>query len=147
MRFIVKTLLCASLLGAIGVANAAATNASSSVQSEVLLQTTKSWDGVPYRAYPSAAPELTMLKITIPPHTALPWHTHPMPNAAYVLSGSLTVEKQANGAEQAMTKTITAGQVLPEMVASLHRGVTGDMPTVLIVFYAGTAGMPLSQQP
>jgi hypothetical protein len=27
----------------------------------------------------------------------------------------------------------------------LHRGVTGDAPVTLIVFYAGTAGLPLSQ--
>ena len=56
--------------------------------------TTRSWDGTPYAAYPSAQPQVTVLKITVPPHTALAWHQHPMISAAYVLSGQLMVEKQ-----------------------------------------------------
>ncbi len=115
--------------------------ASPAVRVETLMRTSASWDGVPYASYPSGPPELTILKITIPPHSALPWHTHPMPNAAYVLSGELTVQKKADGREQ----TLTPGQVLPEMVGELHRGVTGDKPVELIVFYAGTKGMPLAQ--
>jgi quercetin dioxygenase-like cupin family protein len=112
-----------------------------SVQMETLLRSGTSWDGTPYTAYPQGAPELTVLKITIPPHSSLPWHTHPMPNAAYVLSGELTVEKKENGEK----KVLTAGQVLPEMVDALHRGTTGDLPVVLIVFYAGIKDMPLSR--
>jgi quercetin dioxygenase-like cupin family protein len=111
------------------------------VQTETLMRTDKSWDGQPYQAYPKGSPELTMLKITIPAHTELPWHTHPMPNAGYVLSGELTVQKKSTGEK----KLLTAGQVLPEMVNELHRGFTGDSSAELIVFYAGTKGMPLSQ--
>jgi quercetin dioxygenase-like cupin family protein len=110
---------------------------------EVLLKSTSSWDGTPYIGYPDGAPELTTLKITIPPRTELPWHTHPMPNVAYVLSGELTVEQREGG----QSKTIKAGDVLPEMVDINHRGRTGDNPVVLIVFYAGTKGMPLSVAP
>ena len=36
-------------------------------------------------------PQVTVLKITVPPHTALAWHHHPMISAAYVLSGQLVV--------------------------------------------------------
>jgi quercetin dioxygenase-like cupin family protein len=111
------------------------------VQSETLLQSSSSWDGKPYTAYPAGQPELSVLKITIPPHTALKWHTHPMPNAAYILSGALTVERKEDGKAQ----RFTAGQVVAEMVDALHRGVTGDAPVTLIVFYAGTIGMPLAQ--
>jgi quercetin dioxygenase-like cupin family protein len=107
---------------------------------EVLLKSTSSWDGTPYIRYPDGAPELTTLRITIPPRTELPWHTHPMPNVAYVLSGELTVERREGG----KSKVIKAGDVLPEMVDITHRGRTGDNPVVLIVFYAGTKGMPLS---
>jgi hypothetical protein len=64
-----------------------------------------------------------------------------MPNAAYIVSGALTVERKADG----KTHHFTAGQVVAEMVEALHRGVTGDAPVTLIVFYAGTAGLPLSQ--
>jgi quercetin dioxygenase-like cupin family protein len=108
---------------------------------ETLLRTSASWDGAEYHGYPPGPAELTVLKITIPPHTTLPWHKHPMPNAAYVISGELTVEK----AEGGKTRHIVAGEVLPEMVDTRHRGLTGDAPVVLIVFYAGVKGMPLSQ--
>ncbi len=108
---------------------------------ETLMKTGASWDGAPYQAYPAGPPELTVLKIAIAPNTALPWHTHPMPNAAYVVSGALLVEKQEGGA----TKRLVAGDVLPEMVHARHRGVTGADGVVLIVFYAGTKGMPLSE--
>jgi quercetin dioxygenase-like cupin family protein len=111
------------------------------IQSETLLRSRASWDGAPYTAYPAGQPELSVLKITIPPHTQLKWHTHPMPNAAYVLSGELTVERKEGG----KTQHFTAGQVVAEMVDALHRGVTGDAPVTLIVFYAGIEGMPLSQ--
>jgi quercetin dioxygenase-like cupin family protein len=111
------------------------------IQMEPLLQSSQSWDGQTYKAYPDGPPELSVLKIIIPANTELPWHTHPMPNAGYVLSGELTVQKKATGEK----KVLTAGQVLPEMVGQLHRGYTGDMPAVLIVFYAGTKGLPLSQ--
>lgn len=119
---------------------AGAREAQPSVQAETLLRTDSSWDGVAYASYPSGQPELTVLKITIAPHTSLPWHTHPMPNAAYVLSGEITVEKKENGQK----KLLSAGQVLPEMVGELHRGTTGDLPVELIVFYAGAKDMPLS---
>jgi quercetin dioxygenase-like cupin family protein len=111
------------------------------VQIETLLRSGASWDGTPYVAYPQGAPELTVLKMTIPPHSSLPWHTHPMPNAAYVVSGELTVEKKENGQK----KVLKPGEVLPEMVDALHRGTTGDEPVVLIVFYAGVKDMPLSK--
>lgn len=108
---------------------------------EQLMQTSQSWDGSAYQRYPDGPPELTVLRITIPPKTALPWHTHPMPNAAYVVSGELLVEKRDGGA----TRQLVAGDVLPEMVGSVHRGVTGDKGVVLIVFYAGTKGMKLAE--
>jgi quercetin dioxygenase-like cupin family protein len=111
------------------------------IRSETLLQSRSSWDGEPYTAYPAGQPELSVLKITIPPHTELKWHTHPMPNAGYILSGELTLEKKEDGKRQ----HFSAGQVVPEMVDALHRGVTGDAPVTLIVFYAGIEGMPHSK--
>ena len=110
------------------------------VQFETLAQTTTSWDGTPYKAYPTGQPQLSVLKVTLAPHTTMKWHTHPVPNAGYVLSGEITAETK-DGAK----KHFIAGQVIPETVDIVHRGVTGDQPVVLIVFYAGTPGMPLSQ--
>ena len=110
------------------------------IQSEPLIQTTNSWDGTPYKAYPSSQPQLAVLRVTIPANTTMKWHTHPVPNAAYVLSGEITVETK-DGAKH----HFTAGQVVPETVNTIHRGVTGAKPAVLIVFYAGTPNLPLSQ--
>ena len=112
------------------------------VQSEILLRTGSSWDGEPYKSYPSGQPELTILKITLAPHTKLEWHSHPIPNAAYIVSGELTLERKKDGRKQ----RFAAGQALSETVDTLHRGVTGDEPVVLIVFYAGNSGTPLTQQ-
>ncbi len=111
-----------------------------SAQREVLLEADHSWNGVPYKQYPQGAPQLTMLKLTIAPHTALPWHTHPFPNAAYVLSGTLTVHDKVSG----KTKVFHQGEAFAETVNDVHRGETGDEPVVLLVTYAGTPGAPTS---
>lgn len=110
------------------------------IRAQTLLQTGSSWDGTAYKSYPKGQPQLTVVKITIPAHTVLPMHIHPMPLAAYVLSGQLTVEKEAGGKKQ----HFTAGQALAEVVNTAHRGMTGNAPVTLIVFYAGVKGMPLS---
>ncbi|MGS0740521.1 cupin domain-containing protein [Glaciimonas sp. GG7] len=140
MRLVFK---CFSIcIGSVLLISSVTAKEPSSIQIETLLRSSTSWDGVPYQSYPSGKPELTVLRITIPANSELPWHTHPMPNAGYVLSGEITVEKKENGEK----KLLRTGEVLPEMVDGLHRGVTGDTPAVLIVFYAGTKDMPLSQQ-
>ena len=79
------------------------------------------------------------MKITVPAQGELPWHTHPMPTAAYVVSGEITVMEP--GGKQ---RHFSAGEVIPETVNALHRGVVGDAPAVFIVFYPGVKGMPLS---
>lgn len=58
-------------------------NDSATIQTTELLQTSEAWNGTPYTAYPAGKPQLTVMKMTIPPHTSLPWHSHPMPNMAY----------------------------------------------------------------
>jgi quercetin dioxygenase-like cupin family protein len=110
------------------------------VVSEVLLQTTKSWDGETYKPYPKGQPQLSVLRIYIPPHTSLPWHSHPVINAAYVLTGELTLEKKSDG-KKLHLKT---GDVLPEMVNELHLGYTEDQSALLLVFYAGVEGTPIT---
>jgi len=123
------------------LANAAlAANDKPAVKAETLLATGASWDGEVYKAYPAGDPELSILKITIPAHTALAWHEHPMPNAAYILSGTLTIEKH-DGAK----KTVHAGQAVAEMADTVHRGVTGDTSVTLLAFYAGAKGVGVSK--
>ena len=111
-------------------------------QTEVqqVLQTTQAWDGAAYQGYPKGQPQVTVLRIKIPAHTALHWHLHPVISAGYVVSGELTVEKQGTNEHI----TIHAGQALCETVGTIHRGFTTDQPAELIVFYAGEAGTPIT---
>jgi quercetin dioxygenase-like cupin family protein len=109
-------------------------------QRETLLQTTQSWNGKPYIHYPTGEPQLTTLKVTIAPRTSLPWHSHPIPNAVYVLSGTLTLHDKASG----KTLVVHQGQAVGESVDDVHRGEAGDEPVVLLITYAGTPGVPTS---
>jgi quercetin dioxygenase-like cupin family protein len=111
-----------------------------SIKIETLANTTSAWDGAPYKSYPAGQPQLSVLKITIAPHTTMKWHSHSMPNAGYILSGELTIEK-----EDGTKKHFVAGQAVAETTGETHRGITGEKPVVLIVFYAGTPGLPLSR--
>jgi len=110
------------------------------IKVEQVLQTTQSWDSSPYTSYPRGQPQVTVLKITIPPNTALHWHRHPIISVAYVLSGHLTLEKRDTGER----RILEPGQAVAETVQTTHRGLTTDEPVELIVFYAGRAGMPLT---
>jgi quercetin dioxygenase-like cupin family protein len=131
-------ILCAASLAAILAQNGPLNVASG--HREILLQTTQSWNGKPYTHYPTGQPQLTTIKLTIPPHTALPWHTHPFPNVVYVLSGTLTLHDKASG----KTQVVHQGQAVGESVDDVHRGETGDEPAVLLITYAGTPGVPTS---
>ncbi|WP_278941521.1 cupin domain-containing protein [Pseudomonas helleri] len=133
IKALLLSLACLTLLGC--------TSKTPGVTVEQLIKTSESWDGAPYAPYPIGPPEITVLKIIIPANTALGWHTHPMPNVAYVKSGELFVETR-DGKHKLLLKP---GQVLPEVVQTEHRGTSGNQPVELIVFYAGGKGMPLSQ--
>ena len=110
------------------------------IKVEQLLQTTQSWDSSPYTNYPTGQPQMTVLRITIPPNNALRWHHHPVISVAYVLSGHLTIEKRGTGER----RILKAGEAVAETVQTTHRGFTTDEPVELIVFYAGQAGVPIT---
>jgi quercetin dioxygenase-like cupin family protein len=55
---------------------------------EKLAVSTEAWTGQKLPAYPSGQPEISILKITIPPGQRLPMHKHPVINVAVVLKGS-----------------------------------------------------------
>jgi len=137
----VCTPILVALAGTIAAAPArAADDKTASGHAQILVQSTASWNGKPYAHYPTAQPQLTVLKLTIAPHTALPWHTHPFPNAGYVLKGALTIHDKASGKSQ----TFQAGQAFTESVDDVHRGSAGDEETVVILTYAGTPGVKTS---
>jgi len=111
------------------------------IKSETLLHSSSAWNGVSYEVYSKGAVELSVLRITIPPHSKLKWHTHPMPSAAYIVSGEITIEQLGVNKK----RPFVAGEVVPETVNILHRGIAREQPVVLIVFYAGVKGMPLAE--
>ena len=111
------------------------------IKSETLLHSTSAWNGVSYEVYSKGAVELSVLRITIPPHSKLKWHTHPMPSAAYIISGEITIEQLGVNKK----RPFVAWEVVPEAVNILHRGIAREQPVVLIVFYAGVKGMPLAE--
>lgn len=112
----------------------------SSAHAERLLQADHSWNGKPYGAYPAGQPTLTTIRLTIAPHTALPWHTHPIPNVGYVLQGQLTIQDKASGASHVYHQ----GEAFAESMNDAHRGMSGDTATVLLLTYAGGDHLPTS---
>ena len=120
--------------------SAAAADQPPAAKAEVLVSSDAAWNGKPYESYPAGRPQLTVVRISIPAHTTLPWHTHPIPNAGYVVSGHLTVEDRVSGRK----RTIKAGDALNEQVGAEHRGSTDDEPCVIVVTYSGASGVPTS---
>ncbi|WP_040508439.1 cupin domain-containing protein [Gluconobacter morbifer] len=135
-----SALLLAGLSLSVTVSAYAASPQTQSGHADHLLADDHSWNGVAYTHYPTTQPMLSMIRLTIPAHSALPWHVHPFPNAGYVLQGSLTIEDRQSGKK----RTFHQGEAFAESVEDVHRGVSGDGPTVLLLTYAGTPGKPLS---
>ncbi|MEA2047004.1 MAG: cupin domain-containing protein [Campylobacterota bacterium] len=110
------------------------------VQVDVLAKTGSSWNGETLPSYASGKPEITILKITIPPKTELALHKHPVINAGVLLKGELTLvtkEKQ--------TLSLKAGDAIVEVVNRWHYGKNeGNKPAEIIVFYAGIQDMPIT---
>ncbi|GAL31110.1 hypothetical protein JCM19239_4495 [Vibrio variabilis] len=107
---------------------------------EQLAKTTSSWNGAQLPGYGIGQPEVTILKITIPPKAQLPIHKHPVINAGVLIKGSLKV----------ITKTgdeleLSSGDAIVEVVDTWHYGRNeGNEPAEIIVFYAGTINEKLS---
>jgi quercetin dioxygenase-like cupin family protein len=107
---------------------------------EKLTVSTEAWTGQKLPAYPSGQPEISILKITIPPGQRLPMHKHPVINAAVVLRGELTVTT-----DKGKVLHVKAGHPMVEVVNEWHYGANhGTEPLELIAFYAGVKGTPIT---
>jgi len=107
---------------------------------EKLTVSTETWTGKKLPAYPSGQPEISILKITIPPGQRLPMHKHPVINAGVVIRGELTVTT-----DKGEVLHLKAGQPIIEVVNEWHYGANhGTEPVELIVFYAGVKGTPIT---
>ena len=106
------------------------------VKIESLANSTRQWDGALLPNYPQGQPEIKILRIKIPAGVTLPWHYHPVINAAVILDGTLELYLQ-NGSK----KRYESGDTLIEVVNTLHSGkAIGNKDVHLIVFYAGEKG-------
>ena len=106
----------------------------------VLAKSGSSWDGKVLPPYITGKPEISILRIKIPPGAVLPLHKHPVINAGVLVSGELTVVT-----EEGKTLHLKAGEALVEVVDTWHYGKNeGNKPAEIIVFYAGATDAPIT---
>ena len=133
-----KAVFC--IFSVILIAGCASPRYTDEVRAVQLIKTTDSWNGRPLPAYRTGTPEVTILRITIPPGVTLPMHTHPVINAGVLVSGELTVITD-NG----QTLHLKPGDPIVEVVDTWHYGKNdGTDPADIIVFYAGEKGAPIT---
>ena len=115
-------------------------NTNTKIEVTTLVKSTKSWNGAKLPTYLEGTPEVTILKIVIPPKTKLKLHKHPVINAGVLLKGELTVISEAND-----TLHLKAGEPIVEIVNAWHYGKNeGNEPAEIIVFYAGVENTPIT---
>lgn len=103
---------------------------------DVLVKTGVSWNGEKLPSYPAGKPEISILKIEIPPGLKLPRHKHPVINAGVLLKGELTVIT-----DKGEKLYLKAGDPIVEVVNTWHYGINeGKIPAEIVVFYAGIEG-------
>lgn len=134
-----KKYLCILFTGAIFCSQVWALE-NNQIKADSLVKSDSSWDGSQLPEYPKGQPEITIMKIVIPPKTDLPIHEHPVINAGVLLKGELTVVTEDN-----KTLHLKAGEALVEVMKKWHYGKNeGSEPAEIIVFYAGTKGTPIT---
>lgn len=107
---------------------------------ELLARSTTMWTGEPLPPYPTGTPEISVLRITVPPGTRLPLHIHPVINVAYVAKGALTIETK-----EGKVLNLESGDVMIEIVDIWHEGINaGDETVELIVVYSGVVDEPIT---
>lgn len=110
------------------------------VRFEVLAKTGTSWDESQLPGYPGGTPEVTILRIKVPPGVQLPMHRHPVINAGVLLTGELTVTT-----EDGKVLHLRAGDSIVELVNKWHYGRNDGKETAeIIVFYAGIKDQPIT---
>ena len=112
------------------------------VENKELIRTSQSWDGAQLPDYLHGRPEIVAIKYEIPAGQKLSWHHHPVMNHGILVQGELTIVS-LDGNE----KTIHEGEVVIEMVGTIHHGENrGTKSVVLYMFYLSQEGLPLSVQ-
>jgi quercetin dioxygenase-like cupin family protein len=130
--YLVTILLFASTL--------ALSHETGNIKVDVLAKTSRSWDGTPLKEYAKGTPEVTILRVVIPPKTKLPIHKHPYMNAGVLTKGKLTVVTKDKKVLE-----LKAGDPIVEVLDKWHYGENkSDEPAEIIVIYAGIKGKPIT---
>ena len=110
------------------------------VRVETLARSTQDWTGARLPPYPAGQPQVTVLRISVPPGVRLDPHHHPVINAGVLLQGRLKVVM-----EDGRSKVLESGDALVEVVNRIHHGESlGPQPAVILVVYAGVEGLPIT---
>jgi quercetin dioxygenase-like cupin family protein len=136
---------CATLLTMIAAFAMTSHSLSSAATTKVvtILKSSVNDAGQAIRYPQGGIPEVTMLRVEIPPGRETGWHTHPAPSFAYVISGTLTV-----ALKDGRQLRFTASQGLAESVDVLHDGKNlGATPVELVVVYLGEKRHPIVVRP
>jgi quercetin dioxygenase-like cupin family protein len=107
------------------------------ISSEVLLESTTSWDGQDF-VYPDGDAQLNITKINMPKGSSLPVHCHPVPLAGVLTKGVLEVVKE-NGEVHILNKD----EALIEVSMQWHHGNAMEDVEILVV-YSGAEGLPVT---
>ena len=133
--------VCMTLLLSTHVWAQAQAQTPTTIKVDILSKTSTSWDKKTLPDYPKGKPEITILRITVPPKVQLPLHKHPVINAGVLLKGELTVITE----DINETLHLKAGDSIVELVNKWHYGKNeGSEPAEIIVFYAGTPETPIT---
>ena len=112
----------------------------SGITSEVLVKSSRSWNGTMLPPYAEGTPEISVVKITIAEGVSLPMHYHPFATAGVLLEGRLEVRTPSGG-----KRVFDTGAGVIELVNEVHAGSNiGEGPAVILVVYAGIVGEPLT---
>lgn len=138
-----KRAIIIMILISVSISSTAISNESDIAQElsfEILHKTQTSWDGTPLPHYPKDLPEITILRVIIPPGGKVKPHKHALINAAYVVKGSIAVTSAKGQIE-----TLQAGDTIVELVNTWHHAqVLSSLEVELIVFYLGPSSLPLA---
>lgn len=110
------------------------------VQITPLLQTDQTNTGQPVEYPKTDNPEISIVKVVIPPGVETGWHKHPVHGFAVILQGELNIKRR-----DGESLTYRAGDAFAEMTHEVHRGKNvSDEPVELIMFIMGEKGLSFS---
>ena len=81
--------------------------------------------------------EIIVSRVSLPPHTELPWHWHPGEEFFYVIEGFVTLKRRGEPDLPA-----EAGDAQNIAARVIHTGSTGEQGAELVIFRVHAAGEP-----